>query len=189
MATRWSSLPGLSDDVVERTKEDYRKYKKAADVDKSNLKGGAREAVKEAGARARNRNVGRAGAADASLQAGYELGRAIDEKTGLGKKLVNKSGLGDLAAKLATSGDRVKLSKEAQDRVDSAAAAKADKESTAPDTSDQGSEYISPDFVGYKRGGKVKPKKMSSGGSMSTSKASSRGDGIAQRGKTKGKYL
>ncbi len=41
-----------------------------------------------------------------------------------------------------------------------------------------------------KRGGKVRNKpaaKFSSGGS--TSKASSRGDGIAQRGKTKGRYI
>ena len=53
-----------------------------------------------------------------------------------------------------------------------------------------------PDFVrgeqygrgapdGMKRGGKVK--KMASGGKVSS--ASSRGDGIAQRGKTKGRYL
>ena len=45
--------------------------------------------------------------------------------------------------------------------------------------------------AGMKRGGAVKAKapvkKMSSGGS--TSKASSRGDGIAQRGKTKGRYI
>jgi hypothetical protein len=44
------------------------------------------------------------------------------------------------------------------------------------------------DFT-FKRGGSVKKKpevkKMASGGS--TSKASSRGDGIAQRGKTRGK--
>jgi hypothetical protein len=43
---------------------------------------------------------------------------------------------------------------------------------------------------GMKRGGSVRKKteaKFSSGGS--TSKASSRGDGIAQRGKTKGRYI
>ena len=38
-----------------------------------------------------------------------------------------------------------------------------------------------------KRGGKVK--KMASGGMTSKSSASRRGDGIAQRGKTKGRYL
>jgi len=37
-----------------------------------------------------------------------------------------------------------------------------------------------PDVAGYKRGGKVKSK---------ASTASRRGDGIAQRGKTKGRYL
>lgn len=47
-----------------------------------------------------------------------------------------------------------------------------------------------PGQIIYKKGGKVKAKstsKYSSGGS--TSKASSRGDGIAQRGKTKGRMI
>ena len=40
--------------------------------------------------------------------------------------------------------------------------------------------------IGYKRGGKVKPKKMASGG-MARSGASKRADGIATKGKTRGK--
>jgi hypothetical protein len=40
---------------------------------------------------------------------------------------------------------------------------------------------------GMKRGGKVKSKGYASGGSVGS--ASKRGDGIAQRGKTRGKYL
>lgn len=42
---------------------------------------------------------------------------------------------------------------------------------------------------GMKRGGAVKAKKMASGGMTSKSSASRRGDGIAQRGKTKGRML
>ena len=41
--------------------------------------------------------------------------------------------------------------------------------------------------IGYKRGGKVKPKKMASGGMARTSSASKRADGIATKGKTRGK--
>ena len=40
--------------------------------------------------------------------------------------------------------------------------------------------------IGYKRGGSVKPKKMASGG-MARSGASKRADGIATKGKTRGK--
>jgi len=40
--------------------------------------------------------------------------------------------------------------------------------------------------IGYKRGGSVKPKKMASGG-MARSGASKRADGIATKGKTRGR--
>ena len=53
-----------------------------------------------------------------------------------------------------------------------------------------GAQLGSQNIPAMKRGGKVRNKpaaKFSSGGS--TSKASSRGDGIAQRGKTKGRYI
>lgn len=188
MATRWSNLPGGKDDVVKRSVEDYRKFQKAQNVDSSKLRGGARQAVLEAGDRGLNRNLGRAGLAAAALTGGYDLGREIDERTGLGKKFVDKSGLGDLAAKLATRGDRVQLTPEAKARIAAGALDKSD-ETAEPEVSDQGKQTASPEFGSYKRGGKVKPKKMSSGGSTSMPKASSRGDGIAQRGKTKGKYL
>lgn len=117
MATRWDNLPGLKDDVVERAKEDLAKGKKGRNVDSSKLTGGAREAVREAGRRAENRNVGRAGAAQAALEGGYMLGREIDKATGAGKKLVDKSGLGDLAEKVASKRDKVELSKSAKERL------------------------------------------------------------------------
>jgi hypothetical protein len=44
--------------------------------------------------------------------------------------------------------------------------------------------YASSDLDAFKRGGKIKSAAKSKG-----SKASSRGDGIAQRGKTRGRYL
>ena len=117
MATRWDRVPKFDDDVVKSTMEDARKVGKST----SNLRGAAVDAVKEAGSRAASRLVGRAGAAGAALQGGYDIGRAIDESTGLGKAMVNKSGLGDAAAKAATSGERVTLTKDAQERVDKGA--------------------------------------------------------------------
>jgi hypothetical protein len=117
MATRWDNLPGLRDDVVARDREDTAKAKKGREVDSSKLKGGAKEAVREAGQRAENRKIGRRGAGLGALEAGYMVGREIDEKTGVGKKMVDKSGLGDLAEKAGKSRDKVELSKSAKERL------------------------------------------------------------------------
>jgi len=191
MATRWDNLPGLNDDVVKRSAEDYRKLQKAKNIDSSDLKGGARRSVIEAGGRAVNRNIGRAGAA---LEAGYGLGRAIDEKTGVGKQIVDKSGLGDLAERVANSRDKVELSEDAKKRIargdldsEEVIPSKKKKSSGSKNISVEGKMYAgrNPEIDddtreaagGYKRGGKV------------VSKASSRADGIAQRGKTKGRYI
>jgi hypothetical protein len=181
--TRWSGIPGGKDDVIDRIKEDIAKGKKGRDVDSSKLTGGAKEAVREAGRRADTRNVGRGGGAQAALSAGYEVGRAIDEKTGLGKKIVEKSGLGRAAEKAADRGEKVELSKSSKERladmeVDETMREvdrdiKAAKEYSGKD---KPSEYRGDDE--YKRGGRVK--KMASGGMT----ASKRADGIATKGKT-----
>ena len=197
MATRWDNLPGLNDDVLERVKEDLAKGKKGRNVDSSKLTGGAKEAVREAGRRADNRNVGRAGAGQVAFEVGYGIGRGIDEKTGIGKKLVEKSGLGDAAEKAANRREKVELSKSAKERLqdeeldqyrrDTDANEKARREYSG--RYEDGSRL--PDEESYKgdgmkKGGKVK--KMASGGMTSkATTASRRADGIAQRGKTRGK--
>jgi len=181
--TRWSGIPGGKDDVIERIKEDAAKGKKGRNVDSSKLTGGAKEAVREAGRRADTRNVGRAGAGVAALEAGYTLGRAIDEKTGLGKKLVEKSGLGDAAEKAASRRDKVEMSKSAKERLEDMDTDRVMREvdedikASKYAEKDKPSEYRGDDE--YKRGGRVK--KMASGGMT----ASKRADGIATRGKTK----
>jgi hypothetical protein len=193
MATRWDSIPNLNDNVVRSAREDLQKAQRGRNVDSSNLKGAAKDVVREAGERARNRNLGRFGAAGAALQGGYEVGRAIDEKTGLGKKMVEKSGIGDLIDRAINSRDKVELSKEAKDRI----AAGELEEKEAPKPRKRDTESASPEGKmrpgrneeiddetrenagGYKRGGKVK--KMAKGGMT----ASKRADGIASRGKTK----
>jgi hypothetical protein len=193
MATRWDKIPGFKDDVGKRSFEDMDKLKKAANINSSGLKGGARQAVIEAGGRGLARNIGRGALAEGAFEAGYGIGRAIDEKTGVGKKIVDESGLGDLAERVANSRDRVELSEDAKKRIargdlDSEEVIPSKKKSTASkNMSVEGKMYAgrNPEIDdstresagGYKRGGKV------------VSKASSRADGIAQRGKTRGRYL
>lgn len=191
MATRWENLPGLDDDFLERAREDFKKGKKGRNVDSSKLTGGAKEAVREAGRRAENRNIGRGGLPAVALGLGAMAGREIDERTGLGKKIVDKAGLGGIADKAVNQRDRVELAKGAKERLqdqelgqmlrDIDVNEKARREYSgryADGTRLPDEEPYKGD--GMKKGGKVK---MSSGGVT----ASKRGDGIAQRGKTRGK--
>ena len=210
MATRWDNLPGLKDDVVERAKEDFAKGKKGRNVDSSKLTGGAKEAVREAGKRADNRNVGRAGAGQVMFEIGYGVGRKIDEKTGLGKKMVDKSGLGSAAEKAANRRDKVELSKDARARLDEEEVDNYRRETDANEKArreysgryEDGTRLPSEESYkgdGMKKGGMtakfmsfskrgrpagMKPvTKMASGGMA----ASRRADGIAVKGKTRGK--
>lgn len=190
MATRWDNLPGLGDDVLERAREDFQKGRKGRNVDSSNLKGGAKEAVREAGRRAENRNIGRAGAGQAAFEVGYMAGRKLDEETGVGKKLVDKSGLGSAAEKAASRRDKVELSKSAKERLQDEEVDEAVRSTRADEKArreysgryEDGTRLPSDEDYkgdGMKRGGRVK--KMASGGMT----ASKRADGIATRGKTK----
>jgi hypothetical protein len=200
MATRWDNLPGLRDDVVARDREDTAKAKKGREVDSSKLSGGAKDAVREAGTRAENRKVGRRGAGMAALEAGYTVGRAIDEKTDLGKKMVEKSGMGRLAEKAVNARDKVELSQSAKDRLEDEEVDSAVREVMAREKAGE----FAPgrgDSEAMKRGGSVKTAKYMSfsktgkpAGMKSVTKmasggvtASRRGDGIAQKGKTRGK--
>jgi len=173
MATKWDKYPALDEDVVKNVPEDIRKGSKGRNVDSSDLKGGAKESVREAGARADRRNLTRAGLASMALQAGYGLGREIDERTGIGRKMVDKAGsvIDELAA---PSSERVKLSPEAQRRVD--------QQSSSADNEDTGNYDIT---TKMKKGGKVKARASA----PSRTFASKRADGIATKGHTKGKYL
>ena len=205
MATRWDNLPGLDDDVLDRAREDFQKGRKGRNVDSSKLTGGAKEAVREAGRRAENRNVGRAGAGQVMFELGYMGGRKLDEKTGLGKKMVDKSGLGSAAEKAANMRDKVELSKDAKARLDEEEvdnyrreteaedkARKAysgkDEENYKGDGMKKGGAVKSAKFMSFSKKGKpagMKPvTKMASGGSFRAS-----ANGIAQRGKTRGKMV
>lgn len=209
-----SALPHPKEDVVKSQKADMDRIRKGMNAPGKTERG--RLMQQEAAGRAITRTAGRAGAAGAALQGGYELGRAIDEKTGLGKKMVDKSGLGALAERAVNRRDKVELSKESKDRIakgdleaksakeDSEAAAPAPAPTDMPRKRPMGASMSEPagkmgegenenidsdvrsramaSVNGLKKGGMTK--KYASGGSVS---ASRRGDGIAQRGKTRGK--
>jgi hypothetical protein len=209
MATRWDNLPGLDDNFLDRAREDFQKGRKGRNVDSSKLTGGAKEAVREAGRRAENRNVGRAGAGQVAFELGYMGGRKLDEETGLGKKIIEKSGLGSAAEKAANRRDKVELSKSAKERLqdedidqmrrDTDASEKArreysgryedgarlpDEENYKGDGLKRGGAVKSAKYMSFSKTGKPagmkKVTKMASGGMT----ASKRADGIASRGKT-----
>lgn len=178
MATRWDRVPGMTDDVVKRSVEDVQKVRKGMNVDSSDLKGGARQAVREAAGRAASRLAGRAGAAGAALEGGYALGREIDERTGLGKRMVDESGLGDAAERMVNRRDKVELSKESQERIAKGELEEKRKETAKRTRSEEpADDEMASHYRPYKKGGKVKVT------------ASSRADGIAKRGKTRGRYV
>ena len=134
---------------------------------------------KDAAGRALLRTTGRTGLQGAALEAGYRLGRKWDEETGIGKKLVEDTGLGKMAERMAKPSEKVELSdyskqKLNEEEVDDLTR-KTKAEVNAERASKKDQEKFDEEKV-YKRGGRV-----------SVSKASSRGDGIAQRGKTRGK--
>jgi hypothetical protein len=92
-------------------------------------------------------------------EVGYGLGREIDERTGAGKKMVESSeGLKAIAKKMG-DGDRVKLSEDSKNRI-------ADMENDEAMREVDAEKEIKK----YAKGGYVKS-----------------ADGIAQRGKTKGR--
>lgn len=175
MATRWNRVPDPNEDVMQRTSEDVGKVKKRMNVESSGLKGGAKEAVKEAGGRAASRLGARAGAAGVALQQGYEIGRAIDEKTGIGRKLVDKLA-GEDIDRAVNKRDKVELSEESKERIKRGDLdKKRESESEKEKIDEKLLDMYRPRVIDgqYKKGGKVS--------------ASSRADGIAMRGKTRGR--
>lgn len=164
------ATPNLREDVSASQKADTGRA--ARGLDTAATRPQNRKQVQEAGGRAITRTAGRAALLKGAFDTGYGIGEEVEKHTGAGKKFVEKSGLGDVASKVGEKIEarkpRVKLSQEAQDRVDDEGVDKILRNFKDPDMSQQGSEY--------KRGGKV-------------SSASSRADGIATKGKTRGKYL
>ena len=156
------STPNLREDVIASQRADAERIGRG--MNPTAAREYNRLMQQEAGGRATARTAGRAGLAGLALETGYKAGRELDEKTGIGKKIVEKSGLGDLVDKAVNMRDKVELSPRAKEKADDS------------DASDKFQARRSEGDFGMKKGGKV-------------SSASSRADGCAQRGKTKGRYL
>ena len=214
--TRWSNLPDPNKYNLKEAGKDVRAVGKALNPP-SHIKGAALDMVNKAGMRGGVRVGGAAGLAATALKGGYDLGRAIDEDTGLGKKMVDESGLGDMAEKAATPSDKVELSEESKARIargdlnekpKAKAKASAGKDSEGggggtrseakdrmimenreprEDNMKRGGMTKKPQYMSFSKTGKPagmrNVTKMASGGAT----ASRRADGIAQRGKTRGK--
>jgi len=132
--TKWSSMPSFKGNAS--TMGDIKKLT----ADSSHLKGGAKQAVDEAKARAAKRTAVRA----AGAQAAYQGGKAIVGESASSKESANKD-----------------------DGVVEATFRKSEDKEESPEMAT----HYKPD--NYKSGGKVS--------------ASRHADGIAQRGKTRGK--
>ena len=144
-----------------------------------------RRSQQEAGGRATLRTGTRAGLAGLAFEGGKAAGRALDEGyPELGKKIVDKT-VGPVIDKaVEKSRDKVELSKDAKRRVKEESD-ELDRINKSVDTRGDYDYEPTARLMGMKKGGAVK--KMASGGSVGS--ASSRGDGCAQRGKTRGRML
>jgi len=133
-----------------------------------------RRRQQEAGGRATVRSALRGGAAGLAFEAGRKLGRDMDEKDPevgpFVEKVIEKSGLGKAIADASVKPGRVELTDEAKERIRGADNEREREEKAAlramSDNAFRGERY--------KKGGMV-------------GSASKRGDGIAQRGKTRGR--
>ena len=159
--------PNPKEDVVASNEADLERIKKGLDQ-KTNREGERgymdRAKTQEAAGRALSRTMGRAGAAQAAFMAGRGIGELIDKNTNVGK-YIDKA-----IDKASVPSDRVKLTKEAQERVDQEQAFKDVEDAMRRVRNNEDKERE------YKKGGRV-------------NSASKRADGIAQRGKTRGRYI
>lgn len=159
--------PNLEEDVVASQRADTERIRRGLDTT-ATKNAANRLRQQEAAGRAITRTGGRAGLAGAALQGGYEAGRALDEATGVGKKIVDKAGP---LIDRASTGERVKLSKESKQRIKD----EEDFQDMQRALQEVEAERRESD-KSYARGGLV-------------GSASKRADGIAQRGKTKGRIV
>lgn len=149
--------PNLREDVLESQNADAERIRRGLDTAETRPQN--RRRVQEAGGRATLRSAGRLGAAGLAGEIGYGLGREIDERTGAGKKMVEGSKvLRTITDKMGDS-DRVKLSEDSKNRIADMQNDEAMREVDAEKETKK-----------YAKGGYVKS-----------------ADGIAQRGKTKGR--
>jgi len=145
-------MPNPREDVVASQRADTDRIRRGLDTAETRPQNRAQ--VQNAAARAVTRSGGRAGLAALAGEAGYAIGKKLDEKTGAGKKLVDKSGLGSAAEKAANRRDKVELSKSAKERLEDM---DTDRIMREVDAERKASKYAEKDESSeYKKGGSVR---------------------------------
>jgi hypothetical protein len=118
-------MPNLREDVGASQNADIDRIRRGLNTAETRPQNRAQ--VQNAAARAVTRSTGRAGLGSLAGEAGYALGRKLDEEgipftdgvgKGVGKKIVEKSGLGSAAEKAANRRDKVELSEDSKNRLD-----------------------------------------------------------------------
>lgn len=117
--------PNLREDVMASQSADNERIRRGLNTAETRPQNRAQ--VQNAAARAVTRSTGRAGLGSLAFEAGYALGRKLDEDgipftdgmgKGVGKKIVEKSGLGKAAEKAVNRRDKVELSEDSKNRLD-----------------------------------------------------------------------
>lgn len=166
--------PNLNEDVVASQRADVERIRKGLEAPAKREFN--RRMQQEAAGRAILRTGARGNAAAAALLSGMDIGEELNKndtvRSGV-RKAIDKT-VGPLVDKIATRGDRVTLTPETKRRAEEEegfrTAERALRKVDGVDDEDESPKK-------YARGGKVK------------ASASRRGDGIAQRGKTRGRMV
>jgi hypothetical protein len=148
-----SYVPHPDEDVVRSQMSDAGRIRRGLSANAANTANRLRQ--QEAAGRALLRTGARSLGAASSLAAGYDLGRNIDEATGIGRKMVDKVAGKAVDEAAAPKKKRVQLSEYAKQRQDEEAVDQALRDVDEED--------------------RQKSKKYAEGGSV-------RGAGVAQRG-------
>lgn len=158
--------PNLMEEALTSGGSDLERIRKGVDSTARSAPNRLRQ--QEAAGRATLRTLNRLGMAGMAGAAGAEIGQKLDERyPSVGEaaeKLIEKSGVGALARRGAVPPGRVEFTDEAKQRIEDEEATRDVIRARKQVAEERGEEY--------KKGGKV-----------------TRGDGIAQRGKTRGRYL
>lgn len=197
--------PDMKEKFPERAVEDLKKAGKGMRPSGPGAGGAAGQAVKDAAGRAVLRTAGRTGLAGLALGGGYAAGRALDETTGVGRKLVDTLGGKSIDQMVSGgTGSRVKLTEDAKRRLaelDSGAetaSAEAATPSATPRKPATAPRKAAPSPMSSVREGRnaniddeTRGRAMASMGDEETYAKGGkvRGDGIAQRGRTKGRII
>jgi hypothetical protein len=184
-------VPNALEESIPATANDARRVMRYSDIGETPEQTETRRrsplgniSTKDAADRASRRIAVRGGLANIAYEGGKAAGRALDEKyPELGKKIVDRTVGPAIDKMVEKSRDKVELSKDAKRRVKEESD-ELDRVNKSVDTRGDFDYEPTARMMGMKKGGAVK---MAKGGSVSS--ASSRADGCAQRGKTKGRML